>query len=48
VVKVNYFHQLPNPPAALGPGIYSTPNRNEYQRQKLTKIFVRNKEAAGA
>jgi hypothetical protein len=28
------FFILPNPPAALGHGVYSVSNRNEYQKQK--------------
>jgi hypothetical protein len=31
--EVNFFN-LPNLPAILGPGVYSTSNRNEYQKQK--------------
>jgi hypothetical protein len=28
------FNNLPNPSAALGPGVYPASNRNEYQRHK--------------
>jgi hypothetical protein len=28
------FFNLPNPSAALRPGVYSASNRNEYQKQK--------------
>jgi hypothetical protein len=31
--EVNFFN-LPNPTAALGPGVSSASNRNEYQKQK--------------
>jgi hypothetical protein len=29
-----FFCNLPNLPAALGPGVYSASNRNEYQKQE--------------
>jgi hypothetical protein len=29
--EVNFLY-LPNPPAALGQGVYSVSNRNEYQK----------------
>jgi hypothetical protein len=35
--EVNDFFSLPNPSdrtTALGPGVYSASNRNEYQKQK--------------
>jgi hypothetical protein len=32
--EVNGFFNLPNPSGALGFGIYSALNRNEYQKQK--------------
>jgi hypothetical protein len=33
-----YFLNLPNPPAALGPGVYSASNRNEYQKHKNNNV----------
>jgi hypothetical protein len=35
------FFNLPNLPAALGPGVYSASKRNEYQKQE--KMFLGNK-----
>jgi hypothetical protein len=35
---LNFFSIYLILPAALGPGVYSTSNRNEYQRQK--KMFL--------
>jgi hypothetical protein len=29
-----FFFNLPNLPAALGPGFHSASNRNEYQKQR--------------
>jgi hypothetical protein len=34
------FLNLPNPLAALGPGVYSASNRNEYQNHKNSNTSV--------
>jgi hypothetical protein len=32
--RLGEFLNLPNPTAALGPGVYSASNRNEYQKHR--------------
>jgi hypothetical protein len=32
---------------ALGPGVYSASNRNEYQKHEKKKMFLRSEAAAG-
>jgi hypothetical protein len=44
--RINFFSIYLILPTALGPGIYSTSNRNEYQKQK--NIVSGEYNAAGA
>jgi hypothetical protein len=42
--EVNAFFNLINPSAALGPGVHSASNRNEYQENNVSGEY----SAAGA
>jgi hypothetical protein len=44
--EIIFFSNYLIPPAALGPGIYSNTNRNEYRKQKNNVIGEQS--AAGA
>jgi hypothetical protein len=37
--EVIFFFNLPYFPAALGPGVYSASNRNEYQKHKNNNVM---------